>query len=114
MQMLGRSTTGINSANAGIDYGSSSDWSKYTLGVGLTNGSFTSARLDDMAVRNMTCYFHYNQDQEYPTKAGVTDYVDVRANHSTLARVHAANSIALLKNTNNSLPIKEKWSISFF
>ncbi|KAN0112867.1 glycoside hydrolase family 3 protein [Hyaloscypha variabilis] len=111
---VGAQHTGINSANAGMDYGSSSDWSNDTLGVGLTNGSFTSARLDDMAVRNMTGYFHYNQDQGYPTKAGVTDYVDVRANYSTLARAHAANSIALLKNTNNSLSIKEKRSISIF
>jgi beta-glucosidase len=111
---VGAQHTGINSANAGMDYGSSSDWSNDTLGVGLTNGSFTSARLDDIAVRNMTGYFHYNQDQGYPTKAGVTDYVDVRANYSTLARAHAANSIALLKNTNNSLSIKEKRSISIF
>ena len=111
---VGAQHTGINSANAGMDYGSSSDWSNDTLGVGLTNGSFTSARLDDMVIRNMMGYFHYNQDPGYPAKASVADYVDVRANHSTLARVHAANSIALLKNTNGSLPLKNKRSISIF
>ncbi|KAF8862662.1 glycoside hydrolase [Acephala macrosclerotiorum] len=111
---VGAQHSGINSANAGMDYGSSSDWSEDTLGVGLTNGSFTTARLDDMVIRNMMGYFHYNQDQEYPTKAGVTDYVDVRGNHSTLARSYAANSLVLLKNTNNALPLKDKRSISIF
>lgn len=111
---VGGQHTGINSANSGMDYGSSSDWSEDTLGVGLTNGSFTTARLDDMVIRNMMGYFHYNQDAGYPSKAGVTDYVDVRGNHSTLARTYAANSIALLKNTNNALPLKDKRSVSIF
>ncbi|KAF4634502.1 hypothetical protein G7Y89_g3600 [Cudoniella acicularis] len=72
------------------------------------------ARLDDMVIRNMMGYFHYNQDEDYPALAGVTDYVDVRSNHSKLARTYAANSIALLKNTNNALPLKNKTSISIF
>lgn len=42
----GAQHTGISSANAGMDVGSSSYWSETTLGVGLTNGSFTSERLD--------------------------------------------------------------------
>lgn len=110
----GAQHTGINSANAGMDFGSSSDWSEDTLGVGLTNGSFTTARLDDMVIRNMMGYFRYIQDAGYPTKAGVTDYVDVRGNHSSLARKYAAESIVLLKNTNNALPLKDQRSISIF
>ncbi len=49
---VGGQHTGINAANAGLDYGSSSYWSEDTLGVGITNGSFTTTRLDDMAIRN--------------------------------------------------------------
>lgn len=111
---VGAQHTGLNAANAGMDYGSSSYWSNDTLGAGLNNGSFTMARLDDMAIRNMMGYFHYKQDQGYPTKVASTDYVDVRGNHSKLARTYAADSLVLLKNTNNALPLKNKRSISIF
>ena len=105
---------GIESANAGEDYGSSSYWSNSTLGVALTNGSFTEERLNDMAVRNLIGYYHQNQDQDYPSHADPTDYVDVRGNHPKAARAYGAESIALLKNTNNALPLKGKRSISIF
>uniref|UniRef100_L2FKV4 beta-glucosidase n=1 Tax=Colletotrichum fructicola (strain Nara gc5) TaxID=1213859 RepID=L2FKV4_COLFN len=106
--------TGINAANAGMDLSSSSYFSNTTLGAGLNNGSFTMDRLDDMAIRNMMGYFHLGQDQGYPAHAGVTDRVDNRGNHSAMAREYAANSIALLKNTNNALPLVNKSSISIF
>jgi beta-glucosidase len=41
---------GIESANAGEDFGSSTYWSNSTLGTGLTNGTFLEARLNDMAI----------------------------------------------------------------
>lgn len=105
---VGAQKTGINAANAGMDYSSSQYWSNSTLGVGLTNGSFTEARLDDMVIRNLISYYHLNQDQGYPDLAQPTDRVDVRGNHSKLARTYAADSIALLKNINNALPLKNK------
>ncbi|KAI1079844.1 putative beta-glucosidase D [Whalleya microplaca] len=112
---VGGQKTAVGSANAGMDYASSSStWSNSTLGVALTNGSFTEARLDDMAIRNLMGYYHLNQDQGYPAEAGATDYVDVRGNHSALARTYAADSIVLLKNTDNALPLKSKRSISIF
>lgn len=111
---VGGQKTGINAANAGMDYSSSSYFSNDTLGVGLANGSFSADRLDDMAIRNVIGYFHLNQDAGYPTKAGVTDHVDNRGNHSTIARTIAASSIALLKNTDGALPLKNKTSISIF
>lgn len=111
---VGAQHTGINSANAGMDQGSSFDWSTSTLGVGLTNGSFTAARLDDMVIRNMMGYFHYKQDEGYPAKVAVEAFVDVRGNHSKLARTYAANSLVLLKNSNNALPLKSPRSVSIF
>ncbi|KAH7075084.1 glycoside hydrolase superfamily [Paraphoma chrysanthemicola] len=101
----GGQKTGIGSANAGLDYGSSSYWSNSTLGAGIANGSFTEARLNDMVIRNLMGYFKHGQDVSYPTHAGYTDAIDVRANHSLLARKFAQNSLALLKNTNNALPL---------
>lgn len=106
--------TGISAANAGMDLSSSSYWSNDTLGVGLTNGSFTSERLDDMAIRNLMGYYHLNQDEGYPTLAEKTERRDVRGNHSALARKYASESIVLLKNTNNALPLMNKSSISIF
>lgn len=105
--------TGIDSANAGLDYGSSSYWSNSTLVAGIANGTFTEARLDDMAIRILMGYFRQNQEN-YPTHAGYTDHVDVRKNHGALSRTYAADSIALLKNTNNALPLKNRQSVSIF
>lgn len=56
--------------------------------------------------------FHLDQDQGYPSLASPTDRVDVRGNHSSLARTYAAESIALLKNTNSALPLKNKTSVA--
>ncbi|GKT50795.1 putative beta-glucosidase E [Colletotrichum spaethianum] len=106
--------TGINAANAGMDLSTSSYWSNTTLGAGLANGSFTTERLDDMVIRNMIGYFHLGQDDGYPSLAGATDRVDNRGNHSVLARQYAAESIALLKNTNGALPLMNKTSVSIF
>lgn len=111
---VGGQITGINAANAGMDYSSSQYWNNDTLIAGMNNGSFTEARLRDMAVRNLMGYYHYQQDEGWPTHAGYEDHVDVRGNHSTLARKFAGESIALLKNTNHALPLKDKLSISLF
>ncbi|KAF2029955.1 glycoside hydrolase family 3 protein [Setomelanomma holmii] len=111
----GGQKTGIGSATAGLDYGSSTYWSNTTLGAGISNGSFTEARLNDMVIRNLMGYFKHSQDESYPSHAGYTDNVDVRANHASLARKYAQNSIALLKNTNKTLPLtKSQKVISIF
>lgn len=110
---VGGQHTSFGSANAGLDYGSSSYWSNSTLVAGIANGTFTSARLDDMVIRQLMGYFKESQ-QNYPDHAGYTDNVDVRGRHGDMARQYAAESIALLKNTNNALPLKYKKVISIF
>jgi beta-glucosidase len=80
----------------------------------MANGSFTQARLDDMAIRNLMGYYRFNQDDSYPEFVSSTANVDVRGDHAAVARAKAAESIALLKNTNNALPLKNKRSVSIF
>ena len=110
----GAQKTAVNSAIAGMDFSSGTTWSNSTLGASLANGTLSTARLDDMAIRNLMGYFHLNQDKGFPEHAGVTDPVDVRGNHASLARSYAADSLVLLKNTNSALPLKNKKSISIF
>lgn len=111
---VGAQHTAIGSANAGMDLAARSVWSNSTITAALTNGSFTPERLDDMATRVMIGYYKLGQDAGYPSKADTNAQVDVRGSHSALARTYAANSIALLKNTNNALPLKNKSVISIF
>ncbi|KAK6208423.1 ssDNA-binding protein, mitochondrial [Pestalotiopsis sp. IQ-011] len=111
---VGGQKTALGSANAGMDLGSSSTWSESTITAALNNGSLAEDRLDDMVIRNVMGYFYLGQDEGYPSYASPTDHVDNRGNHSTLARSYAAESLVLLKNTNNALPLKDKKSISIF
>ncbi|KAL1627424.1 hypothetical protein SLS54_002349 [Diplodia seriata] len=112
---VGGQKTAFGSANAGMDYGSSSTWSNSTINTGLNNGSLTEARLTDMAVRNVLPSYYFNQqDGTYPATAGLEDYVDPRANHSKIARNIAASSLVLLKNTNGALPLNKPRTMSIF
>lgn len=112
---VGAQKTGINSANAGLDYGSSSYWSNTSMQAGLTNGSLTMDRLDDMAIRNIIGWYKHNQNAaDFPSLASEGDYVDARKNHSKLARQFAGESIVLLKNTDGALPISNPKKIAIF
>ena len=108
-------STAFGSADGGLDFGSSSIWSNATLEAGLNNGSFTQARLDDMAVRNVIGYFYVGLDNgTQPAYVSDTAVVDVRANHSTIVRTNGAASLVLLKNTNNALPLNKPLSMATF
>ncbi|KAI5809482.1 glycoside hydrolase family 3 protein [Pyronema omphalodes] len=100
------------------------------LTTAVLNGSVPLSRVDDMALRIIATWYSMGQDSpSYPRpnfsswfrlpqgpkyfgsdeagkKAGITinNYTNVRSNHSSLARQIAAESIVLLKNTNNTLP----------
>lgn len=107
--------TGINSANAGLDYGSSQYWSSETMLAAINNGSLTTARLNDMVIRNIIGYYKLGQDSSsFPSLSEAGDYVDPRGNHSKLARQAASDSIVLLKNTNNALPISKPKKLAIF
>ncbi|OHF04312.1 hypothetical protein CORC01_00651 [Colletotrichum orchidophilum] len=110
--------TSYGSANAGLDYGSSTFWTEDILNAGIKNGSFTQARLDDMVVRNVIGYYYVGLDDgKQPSMAPTTEYRDVRGNHSKLIRQVAGESIVLLKNSNApglGLPLQKPRTISLF
>lgn len=71
-------------------------------------------RLNDMVIRNAIAYYKLEQDQGYPELAGSYDKVDNRGNHASLARSYAADSLVLLKNVNNVLPLSNLSYVSIF
>ncbi|TVY32112.1 putative beta-glucosidase G [Lachnellula subtilissima] len=104
-----------------------------TLAVG--NGTLDIARVDDMITRIMTPYYFLGQDKDFPSvdpstgdlntflpkSTWVTDYDlngtrsrDVRGDHAQLIRKMGSASTVLLKNVNNSLPLKAPKSIAVF
>jgi beta-glucosidase len=108
-------SSSFDSADGGLDYGSSQYWSNDTLLTGIANGSFTQERLDDMAVRNVIAYYKVNLNNgSQPAEASSSDYVDVRGNHSAINREVGAASLVLLKNTNSALPLKKPRSMALF
>lgn len=108
-------STAFGSANGGLDYGSSSIWSNTTLLAGISNGTLTQARLDDMAVRNVIGYYYVHGDNgTQPEYVSSSAYVDVRGNHSTIVRENGAASLVLLKNTNGALPLNKPLSMALF
>lgn len=112
-------STAYGSANAGLDLASSSQlWTADTMEAGIANGSFTQARLDDMAVRNVIGYYYVGLDNgEQPSVAATTDYRDVRGNHSEIIRQVGDEALVLLKNNNadgRGLPLNKPKLISVF
>ncbi|OJD29404.1 beta-glucosidase d [Diplodia corticola] len=112
---VGGQKTGIHSANAGLDRGSSTYWTNSSIAAGMQNGSFTEARLDDMVIRTIIGWYKHGQDlASFPDLASDGDYVDTRKNHGELAREYAAASLVLLKNTNSALPLRSPKKIALF
>ncbi|KAJ4114731.1 hypothetical protein NW768_011285 [Fusarium equiseti] len=111
-------STSFKSANAGLDFGSSSLWTSKILEAGIKNGSFTQERLDDMAIRNVMGYYYVGLDDgKQPSKADSTEYRNVRRDHNKLIRGVARESIVLLKNSNVSglgLPLDKPRTVSLF
>ncbi|KAF2163305.1 glycoside hydrolase family 3 protein [Zasmidium cellare ATCC 36951] len=104
------------------------------LTISVNNGSLAESRLDDAVLRIITPYFWLGQDKDFPAIDGDTpgtqrtwntntyrynftygpSSVDVRDNHHELIREIGAAGTVLLKNTNNTLPLKSPRNIGVF
>lgn len=112
---VGAQYTSEGSFNGGEDNGSEQYWSDEIITAGLANGTFSQARLDDKAIRNIIGYYHANLDNgAQPSISYPTTDRDVRGNHSKIIREVGASSISLLKNVNNALPLKSPKSLAIF
>lgn len=135
--------SGVASALAGLDmnmpggltYTSSTPtfWGA-NLTTAVNNGSVPESRLTDMGTRVMLAYFQSQQNTSYPTVdpsesmlntfssnpivnmalEGLPTNRDVRANHGAFIRELGAAGTVLLKNENNTLPLRAPKSIGVY
>lgn len=108
--------TGIASANSGLDVAMPSStryWDNNNLAKAVSNGSMTSSRLDDMAVRLLASWYRFAEFENpglTPNKA-----VDARdpASEQTILQ-SAIEGHVLVKNTNKTLPLSKPKTLSLF
>lgn len=111
--------SGLDMTMPGSDFNSprgSIFWGKH-LEAAVANGSVPESRLDDMVTRVLAGWYLVGQDQEYPKVAfsswnGGKANVDVTAGHGSVARTVARDSIVLLKNDEEMLPLKDPASLA--
>lgn len=102
------------------------------LTAAVNNGSLSVTRLDDAVLRVLTPYFYLKQDEGYPlvdesaaplnffaTSSYLYNFtlgpiVDARDDHGDFIRELGAQSIVLLKNENQTLPLKNPKNIGIF
>lgn len=80
--------------SSGLDIGS---W--YGLETLVSNGSFPSARLDDMATRIVGAWYATAQDTNPGSTVSAARNTNVQGNHSAIIREAGAAGIVILKNT---------------
>ncbi|KAK5045553.1 hypothetical protein LTR84_009171 [Exophiala bonariae] len=140
MSDWGATHAGVDAINAGLDMdmpgstGGSPNASFFggNLTQAVNNASVSQSRIDDMVLRIMTPYFFLKQD-DYPPIDGQSPALnnnnpqnyryqftlgesdtDVREDHAQLIRELGAAGTVLLKNVNNTLPLKAPRSIGVF
>lgn len=106
------------------------------LSTAILNGTVPLSRLNDMVTRIVATWYQLGQDQSYPEPnfsantrdaqaacypgaiggptCTVNQFVDVQADHSTIARQVAREAITLVKNTNDTLPLSTNITLRVF
>jgi beta-glucosidase len=120
----------IPSVQSGLSY-----WGTQNITRMVAEGLVDESRIDEMVTRLMLPYFYLRQDADFPsvdptltltlaTQSGASNLPglagiqlpsrDVRADHATLIRKIAGESVILLKNVNKTLPLKTLKDIGVF
>ncbi|KAG9232527.1 glycoside hydrolase superfamily [Amylocarpus encephaloides] len=108
----------------------------YDLSTSVLNGTIPLDRLNDMVTRIVAAWFQFGQDKDFPLpnfsgntadRTGlcypgalfspsyvVNEYVNVQANHKTIAREVVREGITLLKNSNKTLPLSTSATLKVF
>ncbi|RLL97476.1 hypothetical protein CFD26_106412 [Aspergillus turcosus] len=111
--------TGLDMTMPGSDFNNppgSIFWGS-NLEAAVADGSVPQSRLDDMVTRILASWYLVGQDKGYPPVAfsswnGGKANVDVTADHATVARAVARDSIILLKNDKRTLPLRKPKSLA--
>lgn len=118
--------TGIASAESGLDMAmpDSVYWENGTLATAVANGTLAQSRLDDMVTRIIAAWYQINEDSStFPALGVGMGYnltqpharVDARDPASKPLRVQqAVEGHVLVKNVNNTLPLKKPKFLSLF
>ena len=77
----------------------------------VNNGSVSVDRLDDMVRRQLAAYFLLGQDKQYPQPSIYSNTqkhtpVNAQGDHGKLIRKIGAAGTVLVKNVNNTLPLR--------
>jgi len=118
--------TGLASATAGLDMVmplGSTYWGN-NLTIAVRNGSLPESRIDDMATRILTAWFHAGQDKPSvpPVGSGLPynylrphDLIDARDSADDVSLLQSAiEGHVLVKNVNGTLPLHKPSVISVF
>lgn len=87
------------------------------LAKAVADGSVPQARLDNMVTRILAAWYLLGQDQGYPKVSfsswdGGKATVDVTGDHASVVRTVARDSIVLLKNAGDALPLRRPKSLA--
>lgn len=123
--------SGVGSSLAGLDMDMPGDigysglhnasYFGYNLTAGVLNGSIPESKIEDMATRIVAAWYVVGQDKDYPPISiasfqsfsdPLNEHVDVQDDHKKIVREIGSAGIVLLKNVNNTLPLKSPRSIS--
>lgn len=112
--------SGVASANAGLDLvmPDGGFWGG-NLTQAVNNGSVSIDRLNDMVTRQLASFFYVGQGTGYPAAAvhsnlQLQEPVNVQGDHSDLIREIGAAGTVLVKNVNDTLPLKNPRFLSVY
>lgn len=114
----------------GNSFSDGASWFGKNLTISILNGTVPESLLDDKVIRIMAAYYKLGQNVSYPAPnfnsfnmqqygylynsdsdfTQLNQYVDVRGQHASIAQQVSRDSIVLLKNTKDALPLNNtRW-----